>query len=400
MDFLWLAALLFKLSMLGLFGFFMYLLFILVIIPFKKRSYYSQFDNMCMNSDFSPPTFDLKVLEKLHQENKYKWAIYLDYADKGKDIHITQFGYKTIFDLLSSKAFDDFDKQIPAKIDKFTDLQELSFAKTFFGAVMHLPTNKDWQRRKTAFTKAIGLNFSSRYINLMIEKSKILMDTWKDGDHFDFIPQVYKLTLNVISCILMGKDFNEKMPLIKYTHLDGREETMDFYTIFPRLGKDLMAAMQIPYNLLFPTLIRNNIFHVNQVNYKNIQAYRDAVKQFLKTTTDEESCYKQIMKEHPDYDFEEMFNDLQGFLFDGYETISDTFCTTLYFLKQNEEAEKKTRDELKKLGFTSDNKLVESITYERLNELEYLMMVLKESLRIDPPLARSMHFYAKEDIKI
>ena len=32
--------------------------------------------------------------------------------------------------------------------------------------------------------------------------------------------------------------------------------------------------------------------------------------------------------------------------------------------------------------------------------MNYLLMIIKESLRIDPPLARSMHYYAKEDIEI
>jgi len=377
-----------------------YLVYILIILPYQKRKFYSKYNNVCMNPDFKPPMYDMSVLESLHDQNKYKWGIYLEYADKGKDIHITQFGYKTIFDLMSADAFDDFDKQIPEKIDKYTDLQELSFGKTFFGAVMHQPTNKSWHKRKTAFTKGIGLNFSSRYISLMLEHSKICMDKWNVGDKIDFIPEINNLTLGVIASILMGKDFNEKMKPINYTHLDGREEVIDFYTIFPRLGKDLMAAMQIPYNLLFPTLIRNNILHVNKVNYKNILAFRQALKDFLKASTDEESCYKQILKDNPDYDSEELFNDLQGFLFDGYETLSDTFCTTLYFLNKAPEAHKKIQEELKKLGFEQNEKLIESITYERLNELEYLMMVIKESLRIDPPLARSMHFYAKEKLSI
>ena len=353
-----------------------------------------------MSDKLNPPMHDLAIMEDLHKQNKYKWSIYLDYADKGKDIHLCHFGYKRIFDLLSSDALDDFDKQIPSKIDKYTDIQELSFAKTFFGAVMHLPTNSAWKTRRAAFSKAIGLNFSSRYISLMLEHAKILMDKWKEGDTIDFIPAINKLTLTVISSILMGKDFDEKMRVMKYTHLDGTEEIIDIYAFFPRLGKDLMAAIQMPFNLLFPFLIRNNLTHVNKVNYKNIVEFRQALKDFLKATTDEESCYKQILRDIPDYDFEDLFNDLQGFLFDGYETLSDCFCRTLYFLNKYPECGTKVRAELKKVGVEQNDKLVESLTYDRLNEMEYLLMAIKECLRIDPPLARSMHFYAKSDLRI
>lgn len=56
--------------------------------------------------------------------------------------------------------------------------------------------------------------------------------------------------------------------------------------------------------------------------------------------------------------------------------------------------------ELKNEGLGPQKNLDENINYEKVRDLDYLTMVLKESLRIDPPLARSLHFYAKEDIKI
>lgn len=343
---------------------------------------------------------ELSLMEALYKENKYKWDFYLDKAYKGKDIYLSHFGYKRIFNLMSAEAFEDFDKNIPSKIDKYTDLQELSFAKTFFGAVMHSATNADWKKRRTVFNKAIGLNYSSRYIKLMLNHAKKVFDTWNVGDSKNFIPLINKFTLSVISQILIGKDFDEKMKTMKYTNQDGTVNEMDFYQFFPKLGKDLMAALEMPLNLCFPFLIRNNIGKVNKINYNNICEFRQTLKNFLNETTDEESCYKMIMREHPDYPYEDLFNDLQGYLFDGYETLSDTFCSTLYFLNRNPRCLEKVRNELKEVGLEQNDKLMDSITYDKLNEMNYLLLVIKESLRIDAPLARSMHFYAKEDITI
>lgn len=291
---------------------------------------------------------EMNLMNDKFKQNKYKWSFYLDYVEKGKDIHLSHFGYMRIFDLMTARAFDDFDKNIPDNIDKFTDLQELSFAKTFFGAVMHMPTNKDWQTRRAAFTKVIGLNFSSRYISLMLEHAKILMDRWEAGTKLDFIPTMYKLTLTVISSILLGNDFDEKMRIMTYTHLDGTQEQMDIYKFFPRLGKDLMAALEMPINLLFPFLIRKNIGNVNKTNMKNITEFRNTFQDFLDITTDENSCFKIIKRDFPDYNDADLFNDLQGFLFDGYETLADTICTTVYFLGRNPEVLKKVRTELVK----------------------------------------------------
>mmetsp|Transcript_29469 Transcript_29469/g.29089 ORF Transcript_29469/g.29089 Transcript_29469/m.29089 type:complete len:326 (-) Transcript_29469:616-1593(-) len=325
MDFTAVAILIVKLVTLSVVIYAGYILSIVVIIPYQKRKYYSQFKNVCVSKNFNPPMHDLSLMEEKHKQNKHKWSFYLDYIEEGKDIHLSHFGYKRIFDLMSQRAFEDFDNQIPSKIDKFTDLQELSFAKTFFGALQHSPTNKDWEKRRAVFTKAIGLNFSSRYISLMIENCKKMMDTWDEGTEIDFIPEMYKLTLIVISSILLGRDFDEKIRMMNYTHLNGEVEVITLYKFFPQLGKDLMAALEMPLNLLFPTLIRNNIGNVNKTNMKNIQEWRATFHDFLAVTTDEESCYKVILRDHPEYNKEDLFNDLQGFLFDGYETLAETF---------------------------------------------------------------------------
>jgi len=315
----------FKLLLIAAIAYACYIFSIVVIIPSRKRKFYSQFKNVCMSEKFNPPMHELDLMGEKFKMNRHKFSYYLDYVDQGKDIHLSHFGYKRIFDLMSAKAFEDFDENIPSKIDKYTDLQELSFAKTFFGAVMHSPTNKDWEMRRSVFTKAIGLNFSSRYINLMLEHAKKLMDKWDVGTEVDFIPAMYKMTLTVISSILIGKDFDEKMRIMNYTNLDGTITKMDIYKFFPQLGKDLMAALEMPMNLLFPTLVRNNIGHVNKTNMKNIQEFRQTFQDFLDITTDEDSCYKMILRDYPDYKYEDLFNDLQGFLFDGYETLADTF---------------------------------------------------------------------------
>mmetsp|Transcript_19063 Transcript_19063/g.16897 ORF Transcript_19063/g.16897 Transcript_19063/m.16897 type:complete len:326 (+) Transcript_19063:12-989(+) len=319
------AIILLKLLVFTVVGYALYIFSILVVIPYRKRKYYSQFNNVCMSKKFNPPMHELDLMNEKYKQNKHKWSYYIDYIEEGKDIHISHFGYQRIFDLMSARAFKDFDTNIPSNIDKYPDLQELSFAKTFFGAVMHSPTNKDWEMRRSVFTKAIGLNFSSRYINLMLEHAKTLMDQWEVGTEVDFLPTMYKMTLTVISSILLGKDFDEKIRMMTYTHTDGTSEQMDVYVFFPKLGKDLMAALEMPINLLFPTLIRNNIGKINSTNMKNIQEFRSAFQDFLDITTDEDSCYKMILRDYPQYNYKDLFNDLQGFLFDGYETLADTF---------------------------------------------------------------------------
>lgn len=133
---------------------------------------------------------------------------------------------------------------------------------------------------------------------------------------------------------------------------------------------------------------------------KNIIEFRSGLERFLNSTSDQNSCYKLIQKDLPDLSYDNLLNDLMAWLFDGYETISECFSTTLYQLKKNPDVYTKLMQEIKKCGFKMDSTLSESITYDRLQEMEYITMILKESLRIDSPLPRSLHYYAKEDITI
>lgn len=212
-----------------------------------------------MSESFNPPTHDVDRMNRDQANSKHFFSMFINYADKGKDIYMTQMGYKTIFDLLSSKALQDFDKYSPDKIDKFTDIQKLTFAKTFYGAMQHSPTNEDWKNRRAAFTKSLGLNYSSRFINLMLKHAKDTFDKWEEGEEKNFIPIINNFTLSFMCSIILGSDFDEKFGMLNYTHQDGRVERCDLYTFFPILGKDLIKAMMKPYNLIFPTLVEYNI---------------------------------------------------------------------------------------------------------------------------------------------
>ncbi|XP_055906586.1 probable cytochrome P450 6g2 [Eupeodes corollae] len=66
----------------------------------------------------------------------------------------------------------------------------------------------------------------------------------------------------------------------------------------------------------------------------------------------------------------------------GYETSSATMSFCLYELAKNSEIQKRLREEIKGALKANDGKL----TYEAVNEMDYLNMVVMEVLRMYPPL--------------
>ena len=55
------------------------------------------------------------------------------------------------------------------------------------------------------------------------------------------------------------------MKTMECTYLDNTGEIMNMDEFFLKLSKDLITAFEIPLSLLFSTLFRNNIGHVNKV---------------------------------------------------------------------------------------------------------------------------------------
>lgn len=79
------------------------------------------------------------------------------------------------------------------------------------------------------------------------------------------------------------------------------------------------------------------------------------------------------------------------FLVTGHETTSAAMSWTLFGLCQNLEAQRKLREEL--LALTTDDP-----TIDELKTLPYLDMVVRESLRLYPPLIFSRRVATKDTI--
>ena len=75
----------------------------------------------------------------------------------------------------------------------------------------------------------------------------------------------------------------------------------------------------------------------------------------------------------------------------GHETTSAATTWGLFALTQNPEVQDKLRQELLAVG--TDNP-----TMDELNALPYLDAVVRETLRLHPPLASTMRTAAKDDI--
>lgn len=73
-------------------------------------------------------------------------------------------------------------------------------------------------------------------------------------------------------------------------------------------------------------------------------------------------------------------------LFAGHDTVTSQMCSILMFLGKNKKCIDKLRKELEVKGLLNISDYNSEITLSVLNRLEYLNMVIKETLRLCPPV--------------
>lgn len=75
--------------------------------------------------------------------------------------------------------------------------------------------------------------------------------------------------------------------------------------------------------------------------------------------------------------------EVDTFMFEGHDTTTSGICYILYLLSRHPDVQKKLFQEIR--GVIGDDKEI-PMTYKDLQELKYMECVIKESLRMYPPV--------------
>ncbi|XP_066944032.1 cytochrome P450 3A29-like [Macrobrachium rosenbergii] len=101
---------------------------------------------------------------------------------------------------------------------------------------------------------------------------------------------------------------------------------------------------------------------------------------------------KELDKREPKMTEDEVADNAIVFLLAGYETTSTMLSYTTYLLAKHPDVQQRLYEEI--VQHLNEE---EEVTYDMINELEYLDMVMNESLRFYPPIASSISREVDED---
>ncbi|CAL5403167.1 unnamed protein product [Camellia sinensis] len=222
----------------------------------------------------------------------------------------------------------------------------------------------------------------------MISKWEVLVSSTKGSCEVDVWPYLENLTGDVISRTAFGSNYEEGQRIFKL-------QKVQFNTIM-----QLLQSIYIPGSRFLPTktntkiktiyeevrsLMRNIIINKKKRTMKG-DGDNDLLGILLKTNL--KASQEQGNKKNITLTTDEVIEECKLFYFAGQETTSALLVWTMYLLSKHQKWQALAREEA--LAVFGDNKP----TYEGLNQLKTITMILYEVLRLYPPAAhilRAIH---------
>ncbi|CAO1381140.1 unnamed protein product [Diamesa hyperborea] len=287
------------------------------------------------------------------------------------------------------------------------------FLIPWLGEGLLLSTGKKWFNRRKIITPTFHFKILHQFVEVFNRINNVFVDklmTMSDSHTpFNIYPDISLMTLDIISETAMGTKINAQLNE-NADYVNAVKEIS--YIISSRFIKMWMRPEFI-FNLL-PAKQRHDkcieIMHKFTTNI--IENRREVIMKDDKTDVtiedieDDDTGLKKkqalldvLLKSTIDgkpLTNAEITEEVDTFMFEGHDTTTSAISFTLYLLSQNSDVQQKILEETRSvLG----NDCLVAPTYNHLQEMKYLEAVIKESLRLYPPVPMFGRFL-EEDMTV
>ncbi|XP_023209500.1 cytochrome P450 4C1-like [Centruroides sculpturatus] len=262
-------------------------------------------------------------------------------------------------------------------------------------------SDDNWRRRRKYLAPHVQVWNVKDDKNVFMEHSNILVEKLKQlqkNEIFDILKWMQYCTLDIIADIAVGVSLHSQTT-----------NDQEYVSAIHRILK------YFPQWLLNPIYWLSPIFFMSKIgkNYKrdveiihrfDEEVFKRKKENFVKRMQQQNSLYKDAgHEEEPKFKTkqriidalldlhvkqgliseEDVIRDMEGAIFAGYDTTAHAMSWTLYFLGRFHEIQEKVYLELQEIF---ENDMNRDITIDDLTKMTYLECVIKESMRIYPPL--------------
>ncbi len=266
----------------------------------------------------------------------------------------------------------DYIEQILKDRNSFIKSRGFRALKTLLGEGLLTNEGESWFRQRRLAQPVFHQKKINGYGKMMVEYSEAITENWVDGEIRDVHADMMSVTLKIVMKCIFNQDVSEGEAKNVSHALDvamnwfenKRKQNFLIWEWFPR-----------PENIRY----RNAIKKMDESIYSLIQQKRQSSEEgkdllsMLMQARDEDDNSQMSDKQLRD--------EVATLMLAGHETTANALSWTWMLLAQHPQVEDKLWDELKTV---LDGRLP---TVEDLPQLQYANMVIKESMRLYPPVA-------------
>ncbi len=244
--------------------------------------------------------------------------------------------------------------------------------RTLLGEGLFTSEGESWFRQRRLAQPVFHQKRIAGYGESMVANTEQMLNEWQDGETRDIQPDMMRLTLSVVMKSLFNFDVSQKEAKVVAHALDvamdwfdsKRKQNFIFWEWFPR-----------PENVRY----KNAIAQMDKTIYDIIEQRRTSGEEpgdllsMLMQARDEEDGTQMTDKQLRD--------EVATLMLAGHETTANTLLWTWMLLSQHPEVQNKLLEELQDvLGSRSPS-------VADISRLRYTNMVIKEAMRLYPPVA-------------
>ncbi|XP_031669060.1 cytochrome P450 26A1-like isoform X1 [Oncorhynchus kisutch] len=229
------------------------------------------------------------------------------------------------------------------------------------------------KNKKKAIMRAFSRDALEHYIPVIQEEVRSAVREWLEKDSYVLVyPEMKRLMFRIAMRILLGFDPDQI-----------KTDEQELVEAFEEMIKNLFSLpVDVPFSGLYRGLKARNLIHskIEENIQKKIDSgkevkHRDALQQLIDISRNSDEPFSmQAIKESA-----------TELLFGGHETTASTATSLVMFLGLNPDTLNKLRQELHQQELGVDL-LGQNVNIEVLEQLKYTGCVIKETLRINPPV--------------
>jgi len=222
---------------------------------------------------------------------------------------------------------------------------------------------------------------------------------------------VTDLTLKIASRTIVGANFENKEVMFEYIGEQAQVKKQEIKSAPLAMGllvRQAVDFMVLPLSLLFPRLRHSKLSLDNRTILRNMRRIKARVKEIIDERRSHinnehknEDVLSFLLKEENNFTEEYIIDETLAFIFAGHESSARAITSFIYNIAKSTRVLEKLRAELRRVLFNGadikdGNRISELLTEGRIQDLEYMIYCMKESMRIDCP-ASFMSYSTKAD---